>query len=420
MLAAAVLLLGGGYVVVVSQRLEAEARSQVVRTQAVLFALDAAFRAGLNAETGERGYLLTGDEGYLDPFDLGAEAIADALADLEAAIGEEASPFQRERIDSLRRDYALLFQKMTRTIDLARRGQHDRARALVATGEAKRLMDSIRRSTEELEVAENELLAAQLEAAQAFERRSSLALVAMGVAALVLLAFAVRLAFRAVSLEAEASRQAAAVAARDMAELRARELNHRVKNLFSIVLAIVALTGRSATTPKEAVDRARERIIALARAHEASQGGNDGASFALNRLINLVLAPYDDAGGSRISANGPDVELTGTLVTPLGLILHEWATNAAKYGALSQRSGRLSLEWRVVGEGDARTLILDWKESGGPTIAEPPTSTGFGTRMARAASQDQIGGSLEIRWPPEGMEATLTIPLDESRDHREP
>lgn len=152
--------------------------------------------------------------------------------------------------------------------------------------------------------------------------------------------------------------------AEEATTLLARELRHRVRNLFGIVVALVGASARGAPTPQEVVERARGRILALSRAHDASQGegGNDIATLAA--VADAVLKPYgaeSAAGpeGERMVIEGPEVPLEPSHVTPLGLLLHEWATNAVKHGALGRDDGRVELRWRVEADVGANSELSE-------------------------------------------------------------
>ncbi len=146
-------------------------------------------------------------------------------------------------------------------------------------------------------------------------------------------------------------------------ELLVRELDHRVKNLFSIVTAIVSLTARSATSVRDMADDIKGRVMALAAAHElARPSGTDASGTAtMHYLVERVLAPHH-AGNGRVVINGPLVRLSSAQATGLALVLHELATNAVKHGAFSKAEGIIHVEWRA----SLGMLTLDWTELGGP------------------------------------------------------
>jgi PAS domain S-box-containing protein len=196
-----------------------------------------------------------------------------------------------------------------------------------------------------------------------------------------------------------------------------REMDHRVKNLFALASGVVALSARSATTPEELSSAVRERLGALARAHAltlpvTSEGGRRiEQSTTLHALIRTILAPYEgrtDGDRARAGISGPDIRLAGGLVTTFALLLHEFATNAAKYGALSTPAGHIDI---ACSEGDGQ-FVLTWQERGGPRIDGHSDSEGFGTMLARATVKDQLRGEISRDWQPEGLTIQLSVDKD--------
>jgi PAS domain S-box-containing protein len=200
--------------------------------------------------------------------------------------------------------------------------------------------------------------------------------------------------------------------------LLVRELNHRIKNLFAITNGLIALSARSATTPKEYATSIRGRLNALATAHELilpTASGDVGAVAEptnLETLLRKILSPYvgtqTDGQNVRLHIDGPSVPLGARTVTSFALILHELATNAAKYGALSVEEGRLDVTWTCVEE----ALVMKWAESGGPALDGPPKSEGFGTTLSNHSVRGQFGGVLSHKWELKGLSVELTIPME--------
>jgi len=182
--------------------------------------------------------------------------------------------------------------------------------------------------------------------------------------------------------------------------LLAREVDHRAKNALAVVQSIVRLT--SAPNTEAYVKSIEGRIKALSHAHALlSESRWLGAS--LRNLIADELAPYNP---NRVSISGDDIKLEPAAAQSFALILHELATNSAKYGALSSTEGKLDVRWSQ----QPGTLVLGWKEAGGPTIAEP-TKSGFGVKVIRASVEGQLGGSVRFDWRPAGLLCSLTLPL---------
>jgi PAS domain S-box-containing protein len=205
--------------------------------------------------------------------------------------------------------------------------------------------------------------------------------------------------------------------AEEQQHLLLREMDHRVKNLFAVASGVVALSARSATTVGELSSAVRERLAALARAHAltlpvTSEGGKRGEqSTTLHALIQTILLPYEgrtDADGARVTISGADIRLAGSMVTTFALLLHEFATNASKYGALSTPAGHVDI---ACSDGDGR-FDLTWQERGGPRIDGPTDSEGFGTRLARGTVKDQLQGEISRDWKPDGLTIRLCVARD--------
>ena len=190
--------------------------------------------------------------------------------------------------------------------------------------------------------------------------------------------------------------------AEERQELLTREVDHRAKNALAVVQSIVRLTR--ATTIENYVEAVEGRIFALARAHlllsESRWRGAD-----LGRLVTEELAPYRTHETDKIARKGPDVTLEPATAQAVAVALHELSTNAAKYGALSVKSGRVALSWEL----RTGTLILKWVESGGPSV-KAPASHGYGSKVIRAAIERQLGGRTILDWRPEGLRCMLLVP----------
>jgi two-component sensor histidine kinase len=163
-------------------------------------------------------------------------------------------------------------------------------------------------------------------------------------------------------------------------ELLARELSHRIKNIFAVVGGLAALSARGHPEAASFAQSFRERITALAQAHEyvrphSPESRPEPVDETVLGLMRTLLEPYLQAEQERVILAGDDVPVGSKSATSLALIMHEQATNAVKYGALSNESGRVVLTGRREGE----TYHLLWQEIGGPPVAGPPQRQGFGT-----------------------------------------
>ncbi|RWJ04897.1 MAG: PAS domain S-box protein [Mesorhizobium sp.] len=191
-----------------------------------------------------------------------------------------------------------------------------------------------------------------------------------------------------------------------------REMNHRIKNLFALCGSIVALSGRKASSPGDLVSAIRERLGALAQAHEltlpkASEvASRTEQSTTLHALIKVIASPYNGhTDRPRLSVSGPDIPIAGGAVTSFALLLHEFATNAAKYGALSTPEGHISIECSA----DNERFNLTWREHGGPRVENRADGEGFGSLLSRATVKGQLDGEISRDWRPEGLTIRLTV-----------
>lgn len=189
---------------------------------------------------------------------------------------------------------------------------------------------------------------------------------------------------RFIGVTYDISQEREALAERD---LLLREMNHRIKNLFAVVGAMIGVSEREATDVAGFAAELKRRIAAMGRAHALTQDRNVDDRITIRELIETVLAPARGAKGVAIS--GPDVEVPVSKLTPLALIVHEWATNAAKYGALSEAGGDLQI--RVALNGAEATI--EWREMTENAHATPKTR-GFGTRLVEASVR-QLDADLE-------------------------
>jgi PAS domain S-box-containing protein len=183
----------------------------------------------------------------------------------------------------------------------------------------------------------------------------------------------------------------------------AREAEHRAKNLLSVVQATVHLT--QADTVHDLKQAIEGRIHALANVNELFVKSRwTGAE--LRSLIMQELAPYCQSGDSRVQINGPDLLLEPAIAQTMAIVLHELATNAAKFGALSVSEGRVQIEWSHSAE---RQLILRWIETDGPPV-KVPTRSGFGTRVMENMIRGQLKGEMCFDWRPAGLACEVAIP----------
>lgn len=188
-------------------------------------------------------------------------------------------------------------------------------------------------------------------------------------------------------------------------DLLSKELNHRVKNTLATVQSIVGQSLRGAEVPREISDMVAQRLQALAGAHDVltDQGWGDASLFD---IIKVAIAPFEAGPIRRIHFGGDEVALSSRAATAIALAVHELATNAVKYGALSNGSGVVTVNWEV----EEGVLHLVWTESGGPHVKEP-TRRGFGSRMIEQALAASVQGSAKVEYLPQGVNFKIQTAL---------
>ncbi len=185
-----------------------------------------------------------------------------------------------------------------------------------------------------------------------------------------------------------------------------RELNHRVKNTLANVLSIVSLTRRRSRSIDDFAEGLTGRIRALSATHDLLSQ-RDWSDALLSEVVTSELAPYLDPTDSHADLEGPDVALAPNDALSLGLALHELATNAAKYGALSTPNGRVSIKWRLTGED---VCEVEWKESGGPPV-KAPERRGFGLDLIEKIVSHELKAAVEMDFAPDGVHCRLKVPV---------
>jgi two-component sensor histidine kinase len=189
-------------------------------------------------------------------------------------------------------------------------------------------------------------------------------------------------------------------------ELLINELNHRVKNTLATVQSIAAQTFRSsAVKAGDARRKFEARLSSLGRAHNILSE-EKWASAEVGDIVLSVLEPHEPKEGNRVRVSGPVTRLAPGGAVMLSMVLHELATNAAKYGALSNSVGRISIDWAELGNNRMR---LTWRETGGPP-AQPGERKGFGSLLIEEAFVQQVGGSATVEYKQQGVVCTLECP----------
>ncbi|HYG27049.1 MAG TPA: HWE histidine kinase domain-containing protein [Caulobacteraceae bacterium] len=188
------------------------------------------------------------------------------------------------------------------------------------------------------------------------------------------------------------------------------ELNHRVKNTLATVQSIAMQTARAHGDPRTFAEGFQARLLALSHTHDLLTRSHwEGAE-----LGDILQHETEAHGVSRVSANGPRVALAPAAALSLGMIFHELATNAAKYGALSASDGRVLVDWSVANQIRPR-LALVWREIGGPPVT-PPDRKGFGSRLIERNVRHDLAGEIDLDYASDGLTVTFSIPLDREQD----
>lgn len=197
------------------------------------------------------------------------------------------------------------------------------------------------------------------------------------------------------------------IRAEERQRLLVDELNHRVKNTLAVVQVIAAQTLRTAESPELFCRQFEARLATVSQTHNLlNLSAWSGAP--LRDVLGQELSPY--AAHDRLAMVGDDIRVSPNSAVTLGMAFHELATNAAKYGALSNPDGRVAVNWDLAGAAADRRLYLDWRESGGPPV-QSPRRRGFGVQLLERGLAHQLGGRVNLQFPSDGMRCTMDLPL---------
>ena len=193
-------------------------------------------------------------------------------------------------------------------------------------------------------------------------------------------------------------------------EILSQELSHRIKNIFAIVSGLISLTARANEAFGEASRDLLGRISALGRAHEfvrphSEKSQPEGKEVTLATLLATIFETYPAFSEGRIAISGPDIAVESRAATPVALVFHELATNAMKYGALSNPEGRISLDLSTEDE----VVRFRWREHGAHIDKAREPQTGFGSRLIELAVKQQLGGNYERTWHDDGVELVMDV-----------
>jgi len=196
-------------------------------------------------------------------------------------------------------------------------------------------------------------------------------------------------------------------------QLLMREVNHRAKNILSVVQAIAQRT--LASSSQDFISRFSERIRGLSVSNDLLVR-NQWQNVPLAELVRSQLAHFADLLESRIAVRGPDLRITAAAAQVIGMALHELATNAGKYGALSTDTGHVDIVWRLERAGaGGRRFSMEWSENGGPTVVAP-TRRGFGWSVLCQLTKESLGADVTLEYAPTGVVWRLGCPADRVRE----
>lgn len=187
--------------------------------------------------------------------------------------------------------------------------------------------------------------------------------------------------------------------AEEQRELIARELQHRIGNIFAVVGSLISMAARTEPASAKFAEGIVERIASLNRAHGIVLKSSDRAPDTLLELIGRLIAPYNVGATPLITMNGDEVRVGQSASTAIALVLHELATNAVKHGSLSVPGGTVEIKVQASGE-DVR---LRWGEFGGPMVDGEPQRRGFGSVLVDRAVKSQLGARMHFAWLPSGL-----------------
>jgi two-component sensor histidine kinase len=220
---------------------------------------------------------------------------------------------------------------------------------------------------------------------------------------------------RITGIFAEGSDVTERVRSEDHQRLLLNELNHRVKNTLATVQSIASQTLRTADSTQAAKEAIESRLFALSRAHDVLTRENWEGAW-IKEIVGHAMQPFQTVGHNRIRWHGEEVRLPPNTTLALAMALQELATNAVKYGSLSNEAGTVEMTWHVDQTRELPHLLLKWEEKDGPPVA-PPSRRGFGTRLVeRSLAQGPLGGEAKINFAASGVVCTIDAPLKDAHE----
>lgn len=195
--------------------------------------------------------------------------------------------------------------------------------------------------------------------------------------------------------------------------LLVRELHHRVRNTLAVVQSLLGATARRSESMEEFYHSFSGRIASLART-QAILTEDYWQTASLQDMARAELKPFGEEAQPRFALHGPSVELNADLAVPLGMAIHELASNAVKFGALSAETGQVELTWDVQNADGKRKVCLEWTEQGGPPV-HPPEHAGFGATLLTKVLPRQVDATVDVQFRADGLRCRIEAPLPEQR-----
>ena len=191
-------------------------------------------------------------------------------------------------------------------------------------------------------------------------------------------------------------------------DLVAKELDHRIKNIFTVFSSLIYLSAHGSTDVNEFKSALLKRLNTLSRTQNMLQSGGSKSTDLRDILLD-EMASYKLDGDINIIIDGPPILVCPDAAQALAMIFHELATNSTKYGALSNKIGQVHVLYSFIGEGDNSALLIEWREAGGPLVS-PPTKVGFGTKLIAQVTKSTFGVDAVLEYLPIGLVCRMQLP----------
>ncbi len=202
----------------------------------------------------------------------------------------------------------------------------------------------------------------------------------------------------------------------ELSEVMSRELSHRIKNIFAVISGLITLSPQNSPEVRQFAENLKARVAALGQAQEFVRPHSEHSAprfggAMLHTMIRDLMTPYPAIDTGHIRIEGDNIQIDDNSATPIALTVHELATNAAKYGALSEHAGEILISTAV----RETSLELRWIETGGPAVTGAPVRYGFGTILSEISIVNQLGGTISRTWDTAGLQVHVSVPLSQLR-----